>query len=122
MSSSCARLEDDINALYLADPAFVRALHVLKSMQSMNKQQGLGFTTGGQVATKRTLWMVATGIYSTVAVVWPLLQGEIELMSSLASGAQHASCEFGWTFGDDTCFKLFGDGILGQPLSWADAE
>lgn len=35
---------------------------------------------------------------------------------------QYAACDFGWTFADDACFKVFGDGILGQPLGWADAE
>eukprot|EP01046_Picozoa_sp_COSAG06_P026994 COSAG06_NODE_2358_length_7012_cov_4.376826_1_plen_654_part_00 len=121
-SSNCARLEDDINDLYLADPAFVRALHVLKGVKALNKDQGLGFVAGGQVITKRTLWMLGTGIYSALAVFGPTLEGELGLTASLSGGAQHASCKFGWTVADDACFKLFGDGILGQPLSWADAE
>ena len=122
VSSNCAKLEDDINDLYQEDPAFVRALHVLKSVQSLNKQQGLGFVVGGQVVTKRTLWILCTGTYSALAVFGPTLEGELGLTASLAGGAQHASCEFGWTFADDSCFKLFGDGVLGQPLGWADAE
>eukprot|EP01046_Picozoa_sp_COSAG06_P007568 COSAG06_NODE_371_length_16707_cov_57.805576_12_plen_279_part_00 len=53
----------------------------------------------------------------------PTFLGEVGLKGANgASSAQHASCEFGWTFADDTCFKLFGDGILGQPLGWAAAE
>eukprot|EP01046_Picozoa_sp_COSAG06_P037869 COSAG06_NODE_4317_length_4368_cov_3.983134_1_plen_652_part_00 len=121
VSSNCAKLEDDINHLYLEDPAFVRAQHVLKGVQSLNKQQGLGFVAGGQVITKRTLWMLCTGIYSTLGVLGPMLEGELGLAAG-ASGAQHAACDFGWTFADGACFKLFGDGVLGQPLGWAEAE
>ena len=121
-SSNCARLQDDINDLYLADTHLVHAQHVLKGVKALNKQQGLGFVAGGQVITKRTLWMLGTGIYSALAVFGPTLEGELGLTASLANSAQHVSCEFGWTFADDSCFKLFGDEILGPPLSWADAE
>ena len=121
-SSKCAKLEDDINALRGEDLDFTRAHWLLKYVQSLNKQQGLGFVVAGQVITKRTLWMLATGIYSALAVFGPTLEGELGLAGSCAGGAQHAACDFGWTFADDACFKLFGDGILGQPLGWADAE
>ena len=52
----------------------------------------------------------------------PTFLGEVGLEGANCATGQHASCEFGWTFADDTCFKLFGDGILGQPLGWTDAE
>ena len=117
VSSNCARLEDDINDLYQEDTHFIHALHVLKRVKALNKDQGLGFVVGGQVITKRTLWILGTGLYSALAVFGPTLEGELGLTASLAGGAQHASCEFGWTFADDVCFKLFGDGVLGQPRS-----
>jgi hypothetical protein len=85
-SSNCAKLEDDINDLCLADPAFVRAAHVLMRVQSMNKQQGHGFVAGGQVVTKRTMWILSTAIYSafsTLAVFGPAGEGEL--------GARHHS-------------------------------
>ena len=37
-----------------ADPTIVRAMHVLKGVNALNKDQGLGFAAGGQVITKRT--------------------------------------------------------------------
>jgi hypothetical protein len=122
VSSKCAKLEDDINDLFAEDPAFVRAINVLKHIQSLNKQQGLGFVCGGQVVTKRTLWVLCTAIYSTLAVVMPTIEGELGLSPSCYSGAQHASCDFGWTFAGNACFKLFGDGVLGEPLGWTEAE
>ena len=42
VSSKCARLEDDINAISTEDPGFTRAAVFVKSVQSTNKQQGLG--------------------------------------------------------------------------------
>ena len=59
-------------------------------------------------------------MYSIVLFFGPTVLGEAGLEAS--SGAQHAACEFGWTFADDSCIKLFGDGVLGEPLGWVDAE
>jgi hypothetical protein len=109
-SSNCAKLEDDINDLYLQDPAVVRALNVLKGVQSLNKQQGLGFVAGGQVVTKRTLWMVGTGIYSALVVFGPTLEGELGLEAACGgAGGGQGECPFGWTFADGACFQIFGD-------------
>jgi hypothetical protein len=122
VSSNCAKLEDDINDLYGEDQGFIRALNSLKYVQSLNKQQGLGFVVGGQVVTKRTLKILATGIYSAIVVFGPTLETELGLAGGSCGSAQHAACDFGWTFADDSCFKLFGDGVLGVPLGWAAAE
>eukprot|EP01051_Picozoa_sp_SAG22_P025270 SAG22_NODE_7406_length_742_cov_36.537455_1_plen_210_part_10 len=75
--------------------------------------------------TKRTLWLGASSFYSIMVAFGPTLLGEAGLEVACGSGgSQHASCASGWTFADDACFKLFGDGVLvGEPpLSWADAE
>ena len=70
--------------------------------------------------TKRTLWLGASSLYSILVAIGPTLLGEAGLDAACGSGgSQHASCDFGWTFADDACFKLFGDDA---PLSWADAE
>ena len=72
----------------------------------------------GQVVTKRTLWVGASAFYGMMVAFGPTLLGEAGLASTCGvGGSQHASCEFGWTFADDACFKLFGDGILGEPLA-----
>ena len=42
VSSKCARLEDDINAICGEDPRFIQASMFLKHVQSLNRQQGLG--------------------------------------------------------------------------------
>jgi hypothetical protein len=82
-----------------------------------------GFVVFGQVVTKRTLWVGGSAFYGMMVAFGPTLLGEAGLASTCgAGGSQHASCEFGWTFADDACFKLFGDGVLGEPLDWADAE
>jgi hypothetical protein len=88
----------------------VRALNVLKGIQSLNKQQGLGFVAAGQVVTKRTLWMVGTGIYSALVVFGPTLEGELGLEAACGgAGGGQGECPFGWTFADGACFQLFGD-------------
>lgn len=120
-STMCARLENDINDLYAEDPAFVRAMHILRHLKALNKDQGLGFVVGGQVITKRTLWVLGTGIYGVLVAFAPTFASETGLSGSCGD-AQHAACNFGWTFADDSCFKLFGDNVLGVPLGWADAE
>ena len=123
-SSKCARLEDDINALCGRDSCYVPGMMFLKHIKALNKDQGLGFVVGGHVVTKRTLKLLATGMYSAIAVFGPTLLGEVGLAASCSGGAQHAACDFGWTFADDACFKLFGtsNGVQGEPLGWADAE
>ena len=77
----------------------------------------------GQVVTKRTLWVGGSAFYGMIVAFGPTLLGEAGLASTCgAGGSQHASCDFGWTFADDACFKLFGDGVMGEPLEWAAAE
>eukprot|EP01046_Picozoa_sp_COSAG06_P029243 COSAG06_NODE_2697_length_6436_cov_8.420546_3_plen_654_part_00 len=123
VSSKCARLEDDINTISNEDPGFTRAMVFVKSVQSLNKQQGLGFVVFGQVVTKRTLGLAASTIYAVAVAVSPTILAEAGLEPSCgAGGGQHGSCEFGWTFADGSCFKLFGDDALGTPLGWAEAE
>ena len=45
ISTQCARLEDDINAVCGQDTGFPPATNFLKHIQSLNKQQGLGFVS-----------------------------------------------------------------------------
>ena len=121
-SSKCARLEGDINALCGRDSSFAPGMRFLRHVKALNNDQGLGFVIGGQVVTKRTLKILATGVYSGIAVFGPTIMREVGLAGSCAGGAQHAVCKFGWTFADDACFKKFGDPVLGQRLGWVDAE
>jgi hypothetical protein len=120
-SSKCAKLEDSINLLSARDTSFAPGMRFLKNVQALNKQQGLGFVVGGQVITKRTLWLAMTTMYGAVAAFGPTLLGEAGLAASCGTH-QHAACDFGWTFADDACFKLFGDSLLAKSLAWADAE
>ena len=62
----------------------------------------------GQVMTKRTLWVGGSAFYGMIVAFGPTLLGEAGLASTTcgAGGSQHASCDFGWTFADDACFKL----------------
>ena len=119
-SSGCARLEDDINHLCVEDPSFVRADNFVKSLKRLNRGQGLGFTVFGSVTTKRTLWLVCTGIYGGLAAFGPTLLGELGMGGQVPG--QHSSCPFGWTFAEDACYKLLGDGLLHKPLPWSEAE
>ena len=51
----------------------------------------------------------------------PTLLGEVGLEPSCGgAGSQHASCPFGWTYADGSCFRLYGDdGFVSPPLPWA---
>eukprot|EP01045_Picozoa_sp_COSAG04_P022723 COSAG04_NODE_2610_length_3859_cov_11.192553_2_plen_660_part_00 len=115
-SRTCARLEDDLNGLCAMDLSFTRGLNLLKHMKALNKDQGLGFVSGGVVVTRRTLWLAVSAAYALTATVGPTLLADVGLEPTC--GAQHAACPFGWMFADDACFKLFGDGVL----PWAEAE
>lgn len=81
----------------------------------------------GQVVTKRTLWLATTAAYGVMAAFGPTLLTEAGLRASCGgTEGQHAACPYGWTFADDTCFKLFGNGMtrLGntEGLEWTAAE
>ena len=77
----------------------------------------------GQVVTKRTLWLATTAAYGAVVALGPTILGEVGLEAACGgAGGQHAACSYGWTFADDTCFKIFGDGIAEPALEWAAAE
>jgi hypothetical protein len=117
-------MEENLNRILSVDLRMHdRVFPLLSMLRGLNKQQGLGFVVGGVVITRRTLWLVLSGLYGLSATVGPTLLGNLGLEATCTrGGAQHASCDFGWTFADDACFKLFGDGVLGQPLGWADAE
>ena len=138
-SSKCARLMDDINHLCIEDPAFMPAQSFIQSVKRLNRDQGLGFVVGGQVVSKRTLGIVATGIYSIVSIFAPVLLMEVELEAECAAqlgGEQGISCPLGWSLAEGTCFKLFGEPCLDSdgddcqasgarmstPLVWAEAE
>ena len=82
----------------------------------------------GQVVTRRTLGIVLSSVYGVIAVLGPKMLHNsgvcptiAEISNVCGSGALHSACPFGWTFADDSCFKLFGDKV-GNPLSWVDAE
>ena len=110
VSSKCARLEDDINALCGEDTSFAPSMHFLKHLKALNKDQGLGFVVFGQVVSKRTLCLTASTIYSVVVLFAPTLLQELGLEAACgAGGGKVGECPFGWTFADDTCFQLFGD-------------
>lgn len=123
-SSKCAKLEDSINLLSVRDTNFAPATNFLKNLKALNKDQGLGFVVAGQVVTKRTVWLAMTAMYGVVAAFAPTYLGEVGLATSCVAGSstQHPACEFGWTFANNKCFKLFGDGVIGEPLNWVDAN
>ena len=41
VSSTCASLEEDLNAICAEDPSFSRGMNFLRSMKAQNKDQGL---------------------------------------------------------------------------------
>ena len=93
VSSKCARLEDDINAICGQDPDFTRGINFLKHVQSMNRQQGLGLTVFGVVCTKRTLGIAASSAYGLIVLLWPVLVREPEQDDSAGC---NCNCNCSW--------------------------
>ena len=76
-----------MNAICLQRPGSLpRAEGFVRATKGLNRGQGLGFVVLGQVCSKRTLWLIGSGLYAAVGAFGPTLLGEFGLESP-ASGS-----------------------------------